>query len=83
MPTSAHGPPDLVAAARRITAWVRLRAEFHEAVGIAQVWGDEGPVHALTYSARHSATECTAEAARVRAIVDAAADNRADPDWRD
>jgi hypothetical protein len=83
MPTSAHGPPDLTAA-RRITDRVRLRAEFHEAVGIAQVWGDEGPVHALTaYSARHSATECTAEAARVRAIVDAAADNRADPDWRD
>ena len=79
MPTSAHSPPDLTAAARRIADWVRLRADFHEAVGIAQVWGDEGS----TYSTRHSATECTAEAARVRAIVDAAADNRADPDWRD
>ncbi|MEV6711581.1 hypothetical protein AB0M48_05980 [Lentzea sp. NPDC051208] len=84
MSPSARGPAQRAAAARRITDWVHLRAGLHEAVGVARAQGAGGLGDGLeTYSAGHSAMECTREAARVRGSVDAAADDRADPDWRD
>lgn len=88
MTPSACGPAQR-AAASRIADWARLRADLHEAIGVARAQGDGGLGDGglgdglEAYFAEHSAMECTAEAARVRGIIDAEADHRSDPDWRD
>lgn len=83
MTPSACGPAQR-AAASRIADWARLRADLHEAIGVARAQGAGGLGDGLeAYFAEHSAMECTAEAARVRGIIDAEADHRSDPNWRD
>ncbi|WP_143263934.1 hypothetical protein [Amycolatopsis kentuckyensis] len=69
------------ATARHLLARVRLRAEASEAVGILQVW------HACRRDQARADLAVTTdgqdtEARRIIAVVDDAADGRADPDAR-
>ncbi|MEU4805040.1 hypothetical protein [Actinosynnema sp. NPDC023587] len=74
---------DRVAAARRIVDEVVNRGAFYEAVGIVAggVGGGDPASADERFSAGYDDLRCRAEAARIAAIVDAAADGRADPDW--
>ncbi|WP_447002229.1 hypothetical protein ACRAKI_21095 [Saccharothrix isguenensis] len=78
-------PVNRVAAARRIVDEVVSRSVFYEAVGIVEggVGGGDPASADERFSARYDDAHCRAEAARMAAIVDAAADGRADPDWAD
>jgi hypothetical protein len=68
--------------ARHLLATLRHRTAVQEAVGLLTVWGDcdQAGARAELGGQRTTAT-VAAEAARLAAITDAAADNRADPDW--
>ena len=69
--------------ARRLTDWLRLRAELNEGVGIRQVWQVCGPSQArAALRAEHGDAGQGVEARRMTAAVDAAADRRSDPDVR-
>ncbi len=72
------------AAARRIIDAVTSRAALHEAIGVvlAKSGGDQGDVMEQ-FCGDHSTAEREAEVAWVNAVVDAAADRSADPDWVD
>lgn len=67
--------------ARRLLDRMRLRTALNEAVGILQVWHvceqQQARDHLLT---DNGAAGQDAEADRMIAVVDAAADNREDPD---
>ncbi len=80
---SDGSPVDRAAAARRIVDEVAARGAFYEAVGIVQggVGGGDPASADERFSAGYDDAHCRAEAARMAAIVDAAADGRADPDW--
>lgn len=71
------------AAARRVADDVVRRSELYEAVGIVRggVGGGDPTSADERFSARYDDAECMVEAARMAAIVDAAAERRADPDW--
>lgn len=75
--------PGRGAAAQRLVDSVTRRAALHEAVGVVRAWGgdDRGDVLERLCD-QHSDAEREAEVARVNAVVDAAAQRRADPDWR-
>ncbi|GAA1332150.1 hypothetical protein GCM10009660_06360 [Catellatospora bangladeshensis] len=79
----AGSPLDHVAAARRLLAEVVDRGAVYEAVGIVRggVGGGDPTSAEERFSARYDDAHCRAEAARMAAIVDEAADGRADPDW--
>ncbi|SES19001.1 hypothetical protein SAMN05216188_12592 [Lentzea xinjiangensis] len=80
-PIARGSDPWREAAAQRITERLRLRAGLSEGVGILQVWNDCCQQEArdrLLASHGHGGQD--AEAARMIAVVDAAADGRADPD---
>ncbi|XVS62213.1 hypothetical protein ACQPYE_28620 [Actinosynnema sp. CA-299493] len=76
-------PVDRAAAARRIVDEVVSRGGLYEAVGIIQggVGGGDPTSADERFSARYDDEHCRVEAARMAAIVDAAAEGRADPDW--
>ncbi|MEV6717543.1 hypothetical protein AB0M48_36535 [Lentzea sp. NPDC051208] len=82
MTSSSRGSGDAAAAQRLVDAITR-RAALHEAIGVVQAWsGDQD--HVLErFCDRRSDAEREAEVARVNAVVDAAAERRADPDWGD
>ncbi|MDX8034065.1 hypothetical protein SK803_27935 [Lentzea sp. BCCO 10_0856] len=67
------------AAARRLVEAIARRAALHEAVGVVQAWG--GGLERLRDQQDDADRE--AEVARVNAVIDAAAEQRADPDWGD
>ncbi|MFJ8965999.1 hypothetical protein ACIRG5_42075 [Lentzea sp. NPDC102401] len=73
--------PDDTAAAQRLVDAIARRAALHEAMGVVQAWGGDDVLERL--GAQRSSAECEAEVARVNAVVDAAAEQRADPDWGD
>ncbi|MEU4743998.1 hypothetical protein AB0G02_26515 [Actinosynnema sp. NPDC023658] len=84
MPSPAgHPAAEQGAAARRVAEDVVRRAELYEAVGIVRggVGGGDPTSADERFSARYDDAQCTVEAARMAAIVDAAAEGRADPDW--
>ncbi|MDX8050873.1 hypothetical protein SK571_15905 [Lentzea sp. BCCO 10_0798] len=82
MTSSSRGSGDAAAAQRLVEAITR-RAALHEAIGVVQAWsGDQDDV-LERFGDRHSDAEREAEVARVNAVVDAAAERRADPDWGD
>ena len=67
--------------ARRLADALRLRAELNEGVGIRQVWQVCGPSQARAdLRAEYGDAGQGAEARRMIAAVDAAADHRSDPD---
>lgn len=68
-------------AARCLIQRVRRRATMNEAVGVLQVWRGCGQQQAReAMRADHGATGQDAEAVRVIAVVNEAADGRTDPD---
>jgi hypothetical protein len=79
--TTQHDPPR--EQANHVLATLRHRAAVQEAVGVLAVWGscDQAQARAELGEQPTPAT-VAAEAARVAAITDASADNRADPDWQ-
>jgi hypothetical protein len=71
------------AAAGRLVERLLLRAELNNGVGILQVWNVCGQQQARTdLVADHGQTGQDGEARRMIAVVNAAADGRADPDAR-
>ncbi|MGW6936510.1 hypothetical protein ACWGE0_41105 [Lentzea sp. NPDC054927] len=78
MSSPSCGSGDTAAALRLVDAIAR-RAALHEAVGVVQAWG--GGLERLRD--QHDDADREAEVARVNAVVDAAAERRADPDWDD
>jgi chorismate mutase len=80
MTSPSRGSGDTAAAQRLVDAIAR-RAALHEAVGIMRAWGGDDVLERLCD--QHSDAEREAEIARVSAVVDAAAEQRADPDWGD
>lgn len=83
MTSPGRGSGD-AAAAQRILDAIRRRAALHEAVGVVLVWGGDNRSDVLERLCdRRSEADREAEVARVNAVVDAAAEGRADPDWRD
>ena len=67
--------------ARRLLGRMRLRAALNEGVGILQVWNVCEQKQARDQLlADNGPSGQDAEADRMIAVVDAAADNRADPD---
>ncbi|SDJ50992.1 hypothetical protein SAMN04488074_102244 [Lentzea albidocapillata subsp. violacea] len=80
MTSPSRGSGD-AAAAQRLVEAVTRRAALHEAIGVVRAWsGDRDGVPAW-FCERRSDAEREAEVARVNAVVDAAAERRADPDW--
>lgn len=81
MTSPGRGSGD-TAAARRLVDAIARRTALHEAVGVVQAWsgGGDGLERLCDH---HSDAEREAEVARVNAVVDAAAERRADPDWGD
>jgi hypothetical protein len=74
--------PRVLAAARRIREAVRLRAVRGESVGILQAWGGCTTAQAgRAFDQNSSADGCSVEAARLRELVNSAANGRNDPDW--
>lgn len=72
------------AAAQRLVAAITRRAALHEAVGVVLAWGGDDHGDVLDgFCDRHSDADREAEVARVNAVVDADAEQRSDPDWRD
>jgi hypothetical protein len=62
---------------------LRRRAELNNGVGIMQIWNECGRQQARAdLVAEHGQAGQDAEAQRVIAVVDAAADGRSDPDAR-
>ncbi|MGW6937327.1 hypothetical protein ACWGE0_45265 [Lentzea sp. NPDC054927] len=80
MTSSDRGSGDTAAALRLVDAIAR-RAALHEAVGVVRAWGGGDGLERLCD--QHSDAERAAEVARVNAVVDAAAERRADPEWGD
>lgn len=83
--TTRGGPHGQEQAARRLLERTRQRAARNEAVGILQAWQACGRQQARDdLDDAHGLAGPDAEARRVIAVVDAAADGRADPDgdWR-
>jgi Fe-S cluster assembly iron-binding protein IscA len=79
--TAQHDPPS--ERAQQLLATLRHRAAAQEAVGVLAVWGGCDQVQARAELAEQPTTATVAaEAARVAAISDAGADDRADPDWQ-
>jgi hypothetical protein len=75
------GGADREATARQLLAAVRLRAELGYRAGIVRVWQSSDPERARhDLAAGHGAVRRGASARRTIAVVDAAADSRADPD---
>ena len=74
---------DRAAASRRIADEVVSRAAFYEAIGIVEggVGGGDPASADERFAAGYDDAHCRAEASRMAAIVDTAADGRADPDW--
>lgn len=82
MTSSSRGSGD-AAAAQRLVEEITRRAALHEAIGVVQAWsGDQDDV-LERFCDRRSDAEREAEVERVNAVVDAAAERRADPDWDD
>lgn len=82
MTSTGRDTGDGAAAAQRIVDGVTSRAALHEAVGIVLAWhgGDQG--HALEeFCGQRVEADREAEVARLKAVVDAEARNREDPDW--
>ncbi|MDT7805511.1 MAG: hypothetical protein QOI78_8944 [Actinomycetota bacterium] len=73
-------PGEREAAARRLLERLRARAAVNEAVGVLRSWGACGTQQARDDLCRPGAASQHAEARRVIAAADAAADGRADPD---
>jgi hypothetical protein len=79
----AHSEPAREDAARRLLERVRLRAEANEAVGILQIWHACRRDQARDDLAGTGTAEGQeGEARRIIAVVNDAADGRADPDAR-
>lgn len=71
------------AAARSLLRRLRLRTTLNEGVGILGVWQVCAPQQARDHlRAEHDRTGQDAEATRLIAVVNATADDRADPDAR-
>ncbi|HEV2087694.1 MAG TPA: hypothetical protein VGR21_05230 [Cryptosporangiaceae bacterium] len=80
--TSDREPAARLKLARHLVAAVHGRAALDEAVGVLRYWGDCGAQQARQQLyAGHGARGRQIEAARVAAVVDAAADRRGDPEW--
>jgi hypothetical protein len=85
MTASGGSPHGQEQAARRLLERTAQRAALNEAVGILQAWQACGRQQARDdLDHAHGLAGQDAEARRVIAVVDAAADGRADPDgdWR-
>jgi chorismate mutase len=82
MTSSSRGSGDAAAAQRLVEAITR-RAALHEAIGVVQAWSGGQDDVLERFGDRRSDAEREAEVARVNAVVDAAAERRADPDWGD
>jgi hypothetical protein len=77
----APAPHSREESARRLMDQLRLRAALNEGVGILQVWNVCEQEQARDQLlADNGAAGQDAEADRMIAVVDAVADNRADPD---
>ncbi|SMC53875.1 hypothetical protein [Lentzea albidocapillata] len=82
MTSPSRGSGDAAAAQRLVDAVTR-RAALHEAIGVVRAWSGDRDDVAAWFCDRRSDAEREAEVARVNAVVDAAAERRADPDWDD
>lgn len=78
MPFSERAEQCRAESAWRLQERMRLRTMLHEGVGILRVWHLCGQQHASDQLDVPEGRD--AEAARVIAVVNAAADGRADPD---